>query len=78
MVSPSPNIFSPVLRNCCFVHMTAWLTRTWTSALDVATIGLRHHDDDSEQPIMMRNVSGLFHRVRDPVANRLSLIVDAV
>ena len=49
----------------------------WTSALEVATIELRNYDD-SEEPIMMQNVSGLFRHVRQLVAILLSLIVDAM
>jgi hypothetical protein len=57
--------------------MTACLTQPWTSAPEVDTIGLRNLDD-SEEPIMMRNVSGLFRHVREQIAMLLALIVDAV
>ena len=50
-----------------FVHMTACSAPIWTSALKVATIGLRNVDD-SEELIMMQNVSGLFRHVREWVA----------
>ena len=56
--------------------MTAWLTLPWTSALKVAKIGLGEVGD-SEEPIMMQNISNLFRHIRKPVEMLLALIADA-
>jgi hypothetical protein len=57
--------------------MTEWFALPWTSALKVATIGLGNVGD-SEEPIIMRNISEHFRRIREPVAMLLSLITDAL
>jgi transposase InsO family protein len=57
--------------------MTAWVPPHWTSVLEVATIEQRNQDD-SEEPIMMCNVSECFAHVRKQVAMLLSLIADAL
>jgi transposase InsO family protein len=57
--------------------MMEWLTPPWTLALEVATIRQRNQDD-SEEPIMMRNVPKCFGHVRELVTMLLSLIADAL